>query len=183
MEPDPLETLLEKLSSGDNAAAEQVFRAYEPCLRAIVRRMLPSALRPKFDSIDVVQSIWADLLEGFRESGWRFPSVGHLRAFLIKATRNRAIDRMRRHKSAGRQQSLEAAAPLQLLSTEERPSEIAEADELWEKLQELCPPQHRRLLQLRREGHSLQEIARLTELHESSVRRILYDLARRLAST
>ena len=34
---------------------------------------------------------------------------------------------------------------------------------------------------LKRDGHSLDEIAARTGLHPSSVRRILYDLARRLA--
>ena len=55
MTSDALDDLLEKLGSGDDAAAEEVFRAYEPYLRVVVRRMLPPNLRPKFDSVDVVQ--------------------------------------------------------------------------------------------------------------------------------
>ena len=46
----------------------------------------------------------------------------------------------------------------------------------------LCPVSHRDLLLMRRQGCSLAEIAQRTGLHESSVRRILYDLARRLAA-
>ncbi len=53
----------------------------------VVRRMLPAQLRSKFDSHDVVQSVWADLLHGFRESGWRFADAAHLKAFLV----NRAV--------------------------------------------------------------------------------------------
>ena len=45
----------------------------------------------------------------------------------------------------------------------------------------LCPPAHRPLLDLKRQGCSLAEIAAQTGLHPSSVRRILYELARRLA--
>src|SRR6185503_13784456 len=86
---DTLQGLLDRLGAGDDAVAEEVFRAYEPYLRKVVRRQLPPRLRAKFDSLDVVQSVWADLLTGFREAGWRFPSVGHLRAFLVKVTRNR----------------------------------------------------------------------------------------------
>jgi RNA polymerase sigma-70 factor (ECF subfamily) len=67
-------------------------------------------------------------------------------------------------------------------SARPRPSELAQADELWELLVRLCPPAHRNLLQLRRQGFALAEIAAQTGLHESSVRRILYDLARRLAA-
>ena len=49
-----LHQLLEKLQEGDESAAEQLFRAYEPFLRVVVRRKLSAALRAKFDSADVV---------------------------------------------------------------------------------------------------------------------------------
>ena len=61
-----------------------------------------------------------------------------------------------------------------------RPSEVAQADELWDRILATCPPAHRELLRLKREGLAVAEIAERTGLHPSSVRRILYDLARRL---
>ncbi|HZY85770.1 MAG TPA: helix-turn-helix domain-containing protein, partial [Gemmataceae bacterium] len=66
MSAEPLHTLLERLCRGDDQAAEQVFRTYEPYLRKVVRRQLPTRLRSKFDSLDIVQSVWADVLDGFR---------------------------------------------------------------------------------------------------------------------
>ena len=75
MSSDPLDVVLDKLCSGDAAAAEHVFLAYEPYLRLVVRRQLPDRLRLKFDSVDIVQSVWADLLRGFRQAGWRFEST------------------------------------------------------------------------------------------------------------
>ena len=45
MNTDPLDRLLEQLNGGDPAAAEQVFRDYEPYLRMLVRRQLRPALR------------------------------------------------------------------------------------------------------------------------------------------
>src|SRR5229473_7195959 len=111
MKPGPLDSLLEKLCSGDVNAAEQVFLAFEPYLRKVVRRQLPPRLRAKFDSADVVQSVWADLLAGFREAGWRFNGVDHLRAFLVCVTRNRFIDRVRQMQpAAGREEPLADAA-------------------------------------------------------------------------
>jgi RNA polymerase sigma-70 factor (ECF subfamily) len=176
-----LEVLLDKLCQGDDAAAEQVFRTYEPYLRMVVRRQLSAGLRAKFDSIDVVQSIWADVLTGFRQAGWRFPDVPHLRAFLVKVTRNRFLDRFRQHEKALQREQPLADSDGLAPSPEPRPNEVAEANDLWEQLLLLCPPAHRPLLCLKRQGVSLADIAAQTGLHESSVRRILYDLARRLA--
>jgi RNA polymerase sigma factor (sigma-70 family) len=184
MSTDPLAGLLEKLSTGDPKAAEQAFVAYEPYLRMVVRRQLPAWLRPKFDSVDVVQSVWADLLDGFRTAGWRFADVDHLRAFLVKVTRHRFIDRLRQHEHAReREQPLhESTASEGALADDPRPSEVAQAEDLWQQLLALCPPAHHELLRLKREGLPLDEIAARTGLHPSSVRRILYDLARRLAA-
>jgi RNA polymerase sigma-70 factor (ECF subfamily) len=184
MNADPLDAVLAKLSTGDSAAAEEVFRLYEPSLRVLVRRMLPSPLRAKFDSIDIVQSVWADLLRGFRESGWKFTNAAQLRAFLIKVTRNRFIDHVRKNRPAvEHQRSLDGVGTDELPDTPlESPSAMAQADELWERMMALCPPAHQDLLRLKREGYSLAEIAARTGLHESSVRRILYELARKLAA-
>jgi RNA polymerase sigma factor (sigma-70 family) len=184
MKPDSLDGLLERLGSGDDAAAAEVFAACEPYLRMVVRRQLPDQLRAKFDSVDVVQSVWADVLDGFRSAGWRFTDAAHLRAFLIKATRNRFIDRFRQHHRAlEHERSLEGACPEEAApASDPRPSQVAQAEELWERMLRLCPPEHRDILRLKRQGRPLAEIAAHTGLHPSSVRRILYDLARRLGT-
>lgn len=44
-----------------------------------------------------------------------------------------------------------------------------------------CPPAHHQLLEMKRAGASLAEIAERTGMHESSVRRILYQVARDVA--
>jgi len=128
-------------------------------------------------SIDVVQSVWVDLLQGFRAAGWRFSSVTHLRAFLVRATRNRFIDRIRQQQMSLERERVVAGVrradgPAAATAT---PCEEAEAGELWERLLALCPPGHRELLLLKRQGFSSAEIATHTGLHEGSVRRLLRD--------
>jgi RNA polymerase sigma factor (sigma-70 family) len=183
MNPEPLTALLQKWSNGDLAAAEQVLLAYEPQLRMIVRRRLSRSMRAKFDSVDVVQSVWVHVLRDFRELGSRLASTEHLQNFLVQVTRHRLTDRLRRHRVAvEREQTLqEFNTESMLQAPQPRPSEVAQADELWTKMLALCPPAHHEVLRLKRQGLRLEEIADRTGLHEGSVRRILRTLARKMA--
>ncbi len=178
-----IELILERLNSGDDEAAREVFVAFEPYLRKVVRRQLPAELRVKFDSQDVVQSVWCDLLVCFRQRGTHFASAAQLRAFLLRATRNRFIDRVRQHgTSVKRERPIEWSEPRSnLTALLPRPSQVAEAGELWARLLRLCPAGHHEVLRLRRDGCTLDEISRQTGLHEGSVRRILRSLVVRLA--
>ena len=175
--------LIERLNAGDPAAVGDVYRTYEPFLRMVIRRQLAAPLRSKLDSMDIVQSVWADVQRGLGQPGRHFPDEAHLRAFLAQVARNRLIDRFRQHRN-----SLEHERPLAegegddpFLSHEPRPSEVAQAEELWKQLLALCPAGHHDVLRLRQQGFPLVEIAARTGMHEGSVRRILYELARRLA--
>jgi RNA polymerase sigma-70 factor (ECF subfamily) len=184
MSADPLDAVLERLCSGDLAAAEQAFRAYEPYLRMVVRRQLRPRLRAKFDSLDIVQSVWASLLPGLSEARWQFVNAAHFRAFLVQMTRHRFIDRLRKHRSAldHEQPLTEAEGEVAPPGRQPRPSEVAQANELWEEMLLRCPPAHRGVLRLKQQGYSPAEIAALSGLHPGSVRRILYEVARQLAT-
>src|SRR5437016_10565538 len=126
---EPLDDVLAQLCSGDKTASQQVFLTFEPYLRKAVRRHLPPSLRAKFDSTDILQSVWADVLSGFREAGWCFTDADHLRGFLYVATRNRLIDRIRQHrKSADCEEPLGHADRTHVLTCPgPRPSEVAQA--------------------------------------------------------
>ena len=183
MSADALDTLLVKLAGGEDSAAERVFRDYEPMLRAMVRRRLTASLRTKFDSIDVVQSVWLDLLQTYRDEGWRFADRDHLRAFLARVTYNHFFLHCRRNRPAlERERPMPGVeSPAIPASDQPRPSQIVQADELWDTILGFCPPVHREILRLKRQGRPLGEIAAQVGMHEGSVRRVLYDLARKLA--
>jgi RNA polymerase sigma factor (sigma-70 family) len=184
MSTSSLDSLLEKLANGESEAAERVFRDYEPFLRDMVRRRLTPMLRTKFDSMDVVQSVWADVLEGCRQGGWQFMDRAHLRAFLARVTYNHFANHCRRNRPAleHEQTLVEDNSSAWPARDQPRPSQVAQADELWATLMDLCPPAHRQILELKGQSMPLAEIADRTGLHESSVRRILYELAKRLAT-
>jgi RNA polymerase sigma-70 factor (ECF subfamily) len=182
MDVEPLDLLLERLARGDAAAAEQVLAAYEPYLRALVRRALPGRLRAKFDSIDVVQSVWVHVLRALRAGAWEVGDRARLRALLATVARRRLVSRYRHHRTALEREQPGGAEPDGLPAPHQaRPSEVAQAGELWERMLALCPPEHHELLRLRRQGLLLDEIAARTGMHEGSVRRVLRRLARQLA--
>src|SRR3954454_4825824 len=132
MSADSLDTLLVKLANGEESAAERVFRDYEPLLRAMVRRRLTPMLRTKFDSVDVVQSVWADVLERYRLEGWRFKERDHLRAFLSRVAFNHFFHQSRRiAHTIGRKPPAPGGEPIALpASNQPRPSQVVQADEL-----------------------------------------------------
>jgi RNA polymerase sigma-70 factor (ECF subfamily) len=177
-----LDQLLERLNAGDELAVKRLFVAYEPFMRMVIHRHISGAVRAKFDSADVVQSVWVDFVDGLQKAKWTFDNVDQFRAFLVKMTRNRFIDRLRKHREAVRR---EVALPFEsadVLPVDRAPrvSENFYADELWQQMNQACPPAHRELLAMKRQGASIAEIAERTNLHESSVRRILYEIARRV---
>src|SRR4051794_29482712 len=128
-----LEALVDGLNRGDEIAIQRAYQVYQPFLRMIVRRHLSSPLRAQVDSLDIVQSIWADLVPVFRRAGCQFPDAARLRSFLVRATRNRLVDRQRKH---GRDQVRERAIAHEELQgfpglQPERPSQLVQADDLW----------------------------------------------------
>jgi RNA polymerase sigma-70 factor (ECF subfamily) len=182
MSVEPLDLMVERLRRGDVAAVEQVVADYEPYLRVLVRRSLPGPLRAKFDSIDVVQSVWVQVLHALREGAWQITDRARLLALLVTVARRRLVSRYRHHGLALDREE-PGVADLEALPAprQPRPSEVAQAGELWERMLALCPPEHHEVLRLRRQGLRLGEIAARTGLHEGSVRRIIRQLARRLA--
>jgi RNA polymerase sigma-70 factor (ECF subfamily) len=171
--------LIDKLNNGDAEAIQEALISHEAILRMMVRKQLSSWLRAKFDSIDIVHSIWAHLLPVLRAGRWHFTNASELRAFLVKVTRNRLVNRI--HHAAleldhVRAQSNVPSAPS---ASAPCPDDTVAEEEVWQQLLALCPPAHRDLLRLKREGVPLHQITAQSGLHESSVRRILYDLLRR----
>jgi RNA polymerase sigma factor (sigma-70 family) len=181
---DLLDAVLVRLNSGDQRAVEDMFIAFEPYMRMAIHRRIAGSLRAKLDSADIVQSVWADLVDGLRESRWSFENVEQFRAFLLKMARNRLIDRLRDHRHSLDHETKLPTERVEALAANRIPrvSESFYAEELWQQLVEACPAAHYELLAMKHQGASIAEIADRTQLHAGSVRRILYDIAKRVTS-
>ncbi len=183
MTDDSLNLWIERWNRGDAEAVERLLHAYEPYLRIAVRRRLGRRLRSKVDSMDIVQSVYLNVLRGFQGGGWRFAGRPQLLAFLQRIAWRRLANRYQENRPAmDREQSVGDAGPTNLPDTgSPRASEVAEGREFWDQILEACPEPHRDVVRLRAKGFRMAEIAARTGLHEGSVRRILYDLARRMS--
>ncbi len=182
MSTDSLDLMLEQLRAGDHEPLARLFTEYEPYLRKLARQLLTPGLRCELDSVDVVQSAWVHLMQGLPKGNWQFQNRDSLRGFLVRILRNRLIDHARRIQASRLREQHKAVARHEKQMGEPRPSEHAKAGELWTRMLNLCAPQHREILQLKQQGLSVDEIAAAVNLHPGSVRRILYKLARQLAT-
>ena len=122
---------------------EALFEAYAPYLRALVRRQLSDRLRAKFDSADVVQSVWVQVVRRLGRDGWTVERRDQLRALLATIARRRLLTRVRRQRrgrprTAARRRDGRSRPGRR----SPRPSEVAQADDLWDRMLALCPPEH-----------------------------------------
>src|SRR5262245_47089509 len=181
MTDDSVDDILEQIGRGEVEALGELFEAYAPYLRAVVRTQLADRLRAKFDSVDVVQSVWVQVIRRLRRDGWRVNDADHLRALLVTIARRRLATRAR--ECARKSEEMPAEGDWAAVSDTRlaAPDVAAEANDLWARMLDLTPPAYHPILVLRREGLPLAEIAARTGLHEGSVRRILRRLARELA--
>ena len=174
-----IDKVLARLAQGESSAADELYTAYSAYVRAVVRRRLSPHLRTKFDSADVAQSVWAQVVRRAGE-GWQVNSEPELRATLAVIARRRLATRARANARPAESAGADALSDLPT-ARHSTPSQVAHARELWDRLLELCPPEHRDVLRLRRDGLPLAEVAARTGLHEGSVRRILRRLFREVA--
>jgi RNA polymerase sigma factor (sigma-70 family) len=177
---DDLRPLLAQRPADTTLAA--LYEVSDRFLRRAARRWLTRDLRQRVDSQDVAQAVWAGLVQA-RVRADQFPDPEHFRAFLVRAVHNRVVDLARRYGAGLAAEAPDRSGSLagRVVDGRPRPSQEAAAAELWERMNELCPPEHRSILDLRRQGLTLDEVAARVGLHEGSVRRVLRDLARKVA--
>lgn len=180
-----INALLGRIRDGDESAARELLARYEPQVRLVVRRQLPRLLRARFDSIDFLQSVWATFFRRVRAGPERFEDPRFLVGFLAQVAKNKIIDEFRR--AASRKQDIRLEERLssaglrsrELMADQDSASELAEANEAYDRLNDLLPEDRRGLLRLKLTGLSNRAIADRLGLSERTIRRVLEDLRRR----
>jgi eukaryotic-like serine/threonine-protein kinase len=180
------QSLMEQIAGGSESAVESLLGLYGDHLCRAVRRRLNRALRPKFDTSDFVQAVWASF---FCDRGQlaRFEHSREFVAFLTKMANNKVVDECRRRlqtqkADVNRERAIsdDASQDTPLPGREPTPSQVAIGHEQWERMMGEVPPQYRQILRLRAAGETQEEIASLLGVNEKTVRRVLSKLRDRM---
>lgn len=179
-------TLIAAARAGDRAALDQLYRDYAGPVVAAVRRRLSFPLRRQFDTMDLAQSVFLEVLRDLPT----FTDMGEpaFRGWLRLKVRSKIGMKLRRHLGEG---GARVSAPLktEAPSPGRTPSSHAAAEEDRTRMRDLLdslPEEDRRLLLLRLDsGLKFEEIAARLGLPSAEAARKRYarglDRIRRMA--
>jgi RNA polymerase sigma factor (sigma-70 family) len=181
--------LMRQLQAGSDDAAMRLLELYGPHVFRVVRRRLARELRPRFDSADFVQAVWASFFANIDRVA-HFESPERLIAYLSGIASKKVIDEVRRRLVYKRQnihREVRLCAshdsvglPRVLACKDPTPSENAIANEQRELALLDQPSHHRRMIEMRIAGARCVDIARLLGVHERTVRRVIGRLSKRM---
>lgn len=154
--------LIARVRSGDERAATDLVRRYEPEIRREVRFLLRDPfLRRSFDSMDICQSVMGSFFLRAALGEYDLNRPEDLIRLLISMTRNKVVDATRRQRAQRRDHrrstSLEA---VDIESSTPSPSQIAEGREMLAVFRDRLSSEERQLADLRAQGREWADIAR-----------------------
>lgn len=169
-----LPALLARARAGDAAAADELCRKVEPAVLAAIRRNLHPGLRTRYDSIDFMQDVWASVLAD-PPAGQTFDSPEKVVGYFTQVARNKVASTTRQRFASvsdniAREDGRGSATDPPARSG--TPSQWAVAGERWARILARLPPGHRVIAERLREGHTQEDIARLSGLSLSTVNRV-----------
>jgi RNA polymerase sigma factor (sigma-70 family) len=180
--------LMRQVQTGSPEAARRLCDQYGSHVMRVIRRRLPDYLRPRYDSIDFQQDVWASFFAQLAEHH-RFDDPSALIAYLSRLAQNKVLMEQRRGLAAKRDvwrdRAMQPQAAAGETMTEVQPDPRAHtpslwmmADERWEQMLAAQPPLKRRMLLMLREGCSHGEVAAQLGLHPKAIQRVLRRLVR-----
>ena len=160
---DPFHELLRLVRTGDEAAAAELVRKYEPMIRFEARlRLTDPRIRRLVDSLDVCQSVLASFFVRAAAGQYDLERPEQLVGLLVTMVRNKVASqarRQRRHADDGQRDEL---ADVETLASSADPSRRLEGQELLHEVQKRLSREERELVALRGQGQTWSEIAAQT---------------------
>jgi RNA polymerase sigma-70 factor (ECF subfamily) len=181
--------LLERWRAGDEQAAAELFQRYAEQLVALTSRRLQGRLAVRVDAEDVVQSVYRSFFAAARQGRYVLQRSGDLWQLLLGITRHKLQQQFKRHtagkRAVGREISPNDETPTPFVlaavkADQPGPDEVVALADFLEQTLSRFEPVHRRAIELRLQGHSLDEIAADIGRTRRTVSRILEEFKRQL---
>jgi RNA polymerase sigma factor (sigma-70 family) len=160
-----LRALLEQVRAGDQQAAAELVRRYEPTLlRAIRLRLRDRQLRRALDSTDICQGVFLRFFVRVATGAHGLDTPEQLLKLLATMARNQVVNEALHEQAARRdcrRRVQVEAEEHKAAARDSTPSAHVAAKELVEKARHLLGPDDWQLLELRKEGMEWADLARL----------------------
>jgi RNA polymerase sigma-70 factor (ECF subfamily) len=155
--------LISRVRAGDQAAASELVRQYEPAIRRAVRiRLVDPRLRRTLDSMDVCQSVFGSFFARTALGQYDLDSPQDLLNLLITMSRKKLADEGRRGRAARRDYRRTTPADLGVMDRpqeEATPSHQIAVKELYGEVNKRLSEEERRLAEQRAAGQDWKQIA------------------------
>jgi RNA polymerase sigma-70 factor (ECF subfamily) len=163
MPPDPsFDELIRRVGVGDEEAAARLVRDFEPVVRRVLRILLRGGrARPEFDAMDICQSVFANFFVAAAAGQFDLKEPDDLVKLLVTMTRNKLAEKMRRQHRLRRdsRRTVGGVEELALTGRDPMPSSVVADRELVEQARQRLSQEERRLVELRGQGLSWEEVA------------------------
>jgi RNA polymerase sigma-70 factor (ECF subfamily) len=156
---------IRRIRAGDERAAEELVRRYEPEIRLEIRgwlRLRNPRLRRVFDSMDVCQSVLASFFVRAAVGEFDLDEPRRLVPLLVGMARNKLAQQVRFHQRRRRDvRRVDPAGPAEdaPAAAEESPSQIVSMRELLELCRSRLSDEERTVAELRSQGHDWAAVA------------------------
>jgi RNA polymerase sigma-70 factor, ECF subfamily len=177
---DSFAELAERLRTGDDGAATEVFRRFAGRLIALARTELDTRLRRKEDPEDVVQSVYRSFFTRYHSGQFDFATWDALWSLLTVITVRKCMSRAEHYLAQRRSVAGEVDAPRdddaasglsQAIDREPTPLEAAVLAETVEQMMGGLDARDRAIIELSLQGYTAPEISAQLGFAERTVRR------------
>jgi RNA polymerase sigma factor (sigma-70 family) len=182
MSDETVAKLVERCRKGDSQAEEKLFERHLQSLMVLVRGRISRKLKSRFDPEDVVQSAYRSFFGGLGKGQFSIAGEADLWRLLAAITLHKLHRKVARELAKKRTPQKEqrlgdggslAGLPPDVAAKAPTPSEAAALIEELELVMSSLDSLQRRMLELRLQGHTVEEIASETNRSERTVRRLL----------
>jgi RNA polymerase sigma-70 factor (ECF subfamily) len=161
LEANPFRDLIRRVRAGDEQAAVELVRLYEPAIRRAARvRLADSRLQRLFDSMDISQSVFGSFFVRAALGQYELEKPEQLLKLLVSMSRRKLADCARALGAARRDfRRVSERNPQDLIDAEPDPGQQAAFKELLQEFRRRLSAEERQLADLRAQGRDWDQIA------------------------